>query len=338
METNRWTTPLVTAVAPITWGTTYIVTAKFLPEDRPLFAALVRALPVGLLMLAFVRTLPRGAWWWRSAVLGVCNIGVFYPLIFLSAYHLPGGIAATVQALLPLVVMAIAWPVIGERPTAFRSAAAVVGVAGVALLVLRSPDGVTSLGLVGALGSVFFAALGAVLVKRWPAPVNGVTLVSWQLVWGGLAILPVALLVEGPPPSVDGPALAGYLYIGLIGSALAYTCWFHGLGRMAAGAVALVGLVNPVVATLLGVAFNDETFGVVQALGALLVIGGVLLGQLGSRPAPAPPAGSADGDGDRVGGLGGVGVDDPELVLPGDRALHHGGEHLVTHLDGDREV
>ena len=69
------------------------MTEEFLPPDRPMFAALMRALPAGLLLLAFTRTLPRGEWWWKSAVLGLCNIGLFFPLIFLSAYGLPGGLA-----------------------------------------------------------------------------------------------------------------------------------------------------------------------------------------------------------------------------------------------------
>lgn len=284
METNRWTTPLVTAVAPITWGTTYLVTEKFLPEDRPLFAALVRALPVGLVLLAATRTLPRGEWWWKSCVLGVLNIGLFFPLIFLSAYNLPGGIAATVQAILPFVIMGVAFVVIGERPTWIRTAAAAVGVLGVALLVLRSPDGVTAVGLSAAVGSVLCAALGGVMVKKWQPPVGGLTFVSWQLVWGGLAILPVALVVEGAPPHVDATNLLGYLYIAVVGTGLAYLCWFHGLGRLPATVVALVGLVNPVVATVLGVAFNAETFGAVQALGAALVLGGVVLGQVRAQP------------------------------------------------------
>ena len=130
---------LLTAVAPVAWGSTYIVTAELLPPDRPLFAAVVRALPAGLLLLALRRRRPHGIWWWRALVLGACNIGLFFPLIFLAAYHLPGGLAATLQASSPFAVMALAWLVIGERAGLVRVAAAAVGVAGVALLVLRAP-------------------------------------------------------------------------------------------------------------------------------------------------------------------------------------------------------
>lgn len=280
-------TVLLTAVAPIAWGSTYIVTENFLPPDRPLFAATVRALPIGLVLLAFCRQLPRGDWWWKSAALGLCNIGLFFPLIFVSAYHLPGGLAATLQATSPLAVMALAWPLIGERPAAIRVGAGLVGILGVSLLVLRNPGDVDAVGLAAALGSVLVSALGFVMIKRWPAPTDMLTLVSWQLVAGGLALLPVALLVEGAPPAIDGRAVAGFTWIAVAGTGIAYYCWFRGLSRMPAGAVALVGLVNPLVGTLLGVLFAAEVFGWNQALGMTLVIAGVLAGQRIHRTATA---------------------------------------------------
>jgi len=259
------------------------VTDHFLPPDRPLFAAVVRALPAGLLLLGYRRQLPRGHWWWRSLVLGVFTIGLFFPLVFLAGYHLPGGLAATVTATSPLVVMGIARVALGERAGLLRLGAAVVGLLGVALLVLETPDGADLLGVASAGGAVVVSAIGFVLVKRWPAPVERpfdmVTLVAWQLVAGGVLLLPASLVVEGAPPAVDAPAVGGFLWLGLVGTALAYVCWFHGLGRMPAGSVALVGLLNPVVGTVLGVSLAGELFGTSQALGMALVLGGVVAGQ-----------------------------------------------------------
>ncbi len=279
MESIRLRALLLTAVAPAAWGTTYVVTDRLLPPDRPLFAATVRALPVGLVLLALLRRRPHGQWWWRAAVLGACNIGLFFPLVFVAAYQLPGGLASTVQAASPLAVMAMALPALGERPGAVRVGAALVGLAGVALLVLRSPGEVSTLGVAAALGSVLVSAFGFVLIKRWPAPVDMLTLVSWQLVAGGLLLLPVALLVEGAPPPVDAPAAAGFLWLAVVGTGLAYYCWFRGLRTMPAGAVSLVGLLNPVVGTALGVVVAGELFGWPQALGMVLVLGGVVAGQ-----------------------------------------------------------
>ncbi|MDP3892054.1 EamA family transporter, partial [Nocardioides sp.] len=86
---------LLTALAPLVWGTTYAVTSEMLPAGHPLFAGALRALPAGLVATAIGMALPRGSWWWRSATLGVLNIGVFFPMLFISAERLPGGVAGT---------------------------------------------------------------------------------------------------------------------------------------------------------------------------------------------------------------------------------------------------
>ena len=97
-------TLLSTALTPMVWGTSYIVATELMPADRPLLTAALRARPVGLVLSASARTLPTGSWWWRTAVLGTLNIGAFFALLFVSAYRLPGGVAAVLGAMSPLVV------------------------------------------------------------------------------------------------------------------------------------------------------------------------------------------------------------------------------------------
>src|SRR5688572_19122722 len=132
------------AIAPVLWGTTFLVTTEVLPAGRPLLAAAFRALPAGLLVLGALalfagrRALPRGQWWWRAPILGVLNIGVFFALLFVAAYRLPGGIAAVLGAVGPFVVAALAFLILREAPARRTLIAAVVGIGGVALLVLRS--------------------------------------------------------------------------------------------------------------------------------------------------------------------------------------------------------
>lgn len=350
MEDIRRVT-LVTLIAPIAWGSTYLVTQTLLPPDRPLFAGLVRALPVGLLLLAWRRELPQGSWWWRAALLGVLNIGAFFALIFLAAYHLPGGLAATMTAVSPIVVMLLAWWWADEHPRPRALAGGLVGLAGVALLVRQAGFAADAVGVLAALGAVATSAVGFTLVRRWTPPTDLLTFTSWQLVAGGLVLLPAALLVEGAPPAVDGAALLGFAYLGIVGTGLAYVAWFTGVRRLGAGPTALIGLVNPVVGTLLGVAFAAEAFGPRQLAGMTMVLGGVLAGQPAAvallrrrrRPAAEPTptqaqtqaqavAGSADGDGDLVGELPLGGVGDPELVGAGAPGLDVGGEGAVGDL------
>jgi probable blue pigment (indigoidine) exporter len=273
----------LTALAPAAWGSTYLVTTETLPPDRPLLAATLRALPIGLLLVAAFRRLPSGFWWWRVAVLGALNVGLFQALLFLAAYRLPGGVAATVGAIQPLVVAVLAQPLLGERLTSTRLAAGVGGIAGVALLVLQSRAGLDPLGVAAALGGTLMMAGGVVLTKRWNRPASLPVFTAWQLAAGGLLLLPIALLVEGPPPALSARNATGFLYLGVIGTAIAYVLWFRGIERLGAPAASFLVLLSPVVATILGIAVLGEQLAPLQAVGALLILTSVAAGQSGNR-------------------------------------------------------
>ena len=282
MESNS-RVALAAALAPIAWGSGYYVTQHFLPPDRPLFGAAVRALPFGLLLLALRPGLLHGSWWWRTAALGALNFAAFFVLIFVAAYHLPGGVAATLTATSPLAVMLFAWVLAGERPRARSLAAAAIGIAGVAVLVLHGGVRLSVVGVLASLGAVACSSLGFVLVKIWRPPVDLLTFTAWQLVFGGALLVPIALAVEGAPPALDGRALGGFAYLGLVGTVLAYVVWFRGLRRLPAAAVSLIGLLNPVAGAVIGATLGHEMFTATQVLGIVLVLSGVLLGQLPSR-------------------------------------------------------
>ena len=118
----RLTDVALTALAPAAWGLTYLATTEFLPPGRPLLAGAVRALPAGLLLAATARQRPVGTWWLKAAALGVLNIGGFFALLFVAAYRLPGGVAATLGAVQPLVAAGLATALLRERiPAAGRS-------------------------------------------------------------------------------------------------------------------------------------------------------------------------------------------------------------------------
>ncbi|CAG7845273.1 putative cystine transporter YijE [Pseudoclavibacter triregionum] len=280
--------PLLAAYAPLVWSTTYLVTALWLPPGRPLLGAVLRVLPVAILLLAWKRTLPSGEWWWKSAVLGLLNFGFFFSLLYVGAYRLPGGLAATLQSIGPLAVIALAFLLLGERPRLLTVLGAAAGALGVAIMVWSGGGTIDPVGVMAAIGSVLSASLGLVLVRRWRPPVDLVTFTSWQLLLGGIALLPLALAVEGLPPQLDLPAWLGYAYLAIFGTALAYLAWFNGVQRTPAGVIAVIGLLNPVSATIIGILVRGEPFGWPQALGMALVLGGVLASQLGARhPAKA---------------------------------------------------
>ncbi|MFE2057495.1 EamA family transporter [Streptomyces sp. NPDC059446] len=285
----------ITALAPLVWGSTYLVTTEFLPPDRPLLAAAARALPAGLILLAVGRTLPRGDWWWRAAVLGTLNIGAFLYLLFVAAYHLPGGVAALVMAVQPTVVLALSAVVLKERITVTHAVACALGITGVGLLALTPRAGLDAVGVgAGLLGAVSMAT-GIVLTKRWgrPTGVGVLTFTGWQLSFGGIILLPVTLLGEGLPDAVDGRNLAGFAYLGLIGALLAYAVWFRGVERLPALTVSVLGFASPLAAMTLGYLVLDETLSPVQLAGALAVVVAVVLARprtaQGREPSCPPP-------------------------------------------------
>ncbi|MEG3630809.1 EamA family transporter [Streptomyces poriticola] len=278
----RAATVALTALAPASWGTTYAVTTELLPPG-PLFAGLMRALPAGLLALALTRVLPRGDWWWKAAVLGALNIGAFFPLLFLAAERLPGGVAATLGATQPLLVAGLGIAVLHDRPTFWRLSWAVIGVAGVGLVVLGPEARLDPVGVLAGLGGTAVMAAGVVLTKRWgrPAGAGPLTLAGWQLAFGGLLLLPLTLALEGVPERIDAGAAAGYLWLGTMGGLIAYTLWFRGIGKLPVGATAPLVLLSPLVAAVVGLALG-ESLSVPQILGFVLALAALLAAQFNS--------------------------------------------------------
>ncbi|WP_174375437.1 EamA family transporter [Nocardia higoensis] len=276
----------VTAVAPVVWGTTYVVTTEVLPPGHPLFAALMRTLPAGLVALAVARTLPRGAWWGKAAVLGVLNIGAFNALLFVAAERLPGGVAATVVAGQPLLVVALAAVVLRERPGAWRVAWGVAGVVGVGLVVLGPAAALDGVGIAAGLGCAATMALGLTLTKHWgrPAGATPTAFAGWQLASAGIFLLPLTLLIEGPPPAIGPAAGLGYLWLGLAGGLIAYVLWFQGIVTLPVTSVSLLGLLSPLVAAIAGAALLGQLLGPVQIAGFGLTLAAIVAGQL---PPPA---------------------------------------------------
>jgi probable blue pigment (indigoidine) exporter len=283
----------LTALAPITWGTTYLVTTELLPQERPLLIGALRALPLGLLLVAYLRQLPAGIWWWRIAVLGTLNIGIFFALLFVAAARLPGGLAATLGAIQPLLVVLLAWPLLAERPSPGRVVTAGVGVIGVGLLVVGPGARLDMVGVAAALVAAAAMAVGTVLTKRWGRPAPLLVFTAWQLVVGGLILLPLALLVEGAPPALHAVNVAGFIYLGVVNTGLGYTLWFRGIERLRASQVTFLALLSPVVAVAAGFLVRGQTLSTLQLAGLLTVLVSIIAAQYVRREAPAkgaPPA------------------------------------------------
>lgn len=279
---------LLTATAPAVWGSTYVVTTEWLPPSHPLTAAAIRALPAGLFMLALTRALPQGHWR-RLILLGMLNIGVFQALLFVAAYRLPGGVAATVGAIQPLLVVLISWAVLHERQPWRTWLAAIIGFIGVGLLVLGPAARLDAVGIAAALGGAVAMACGIVLTKRWKLPFAPAALTAWQLTIGGAFLLPFAIGFEEPIRTVTPNNILGFAYLAIVSGGVTHALWFRGIEKLQASAISILLLLSPVVATLLGFVLLQQRLTVVQLLGFVLVLGSVWMGQRQSGPAAVNP-------------------------------------------------
>jgi probable blue pigment (indigoidine) exporter len=285
-------TSALTLLAPISWGTTYVTITELLPAGRPLLVAAARVAPAGLLLLvvgAFVsRWRPRGADWWRTGVLAAFNFAIFFPLLAVAVYRLPGGVAAAVGGLQPLLVALCSWPATSRRPRAADLLVGVIAALGVGLVVVRPGADIDPLGLVVAIGANVSFAVGVVLTKHFPTPPNRVAATGWQLLIGGVVLVPLTLLVEGPPPPVTGQGLAGFASLSIAGTALAFVLWFNGIRRLPAAAPPLLGLAAPVTGVVLGWVVLGQALSPVQLTGFAITIGAIAYGASLGRGTTVP--------------------------------------------------
>lgn len=282
---------VLTALAPAMWGTTYLVTTEFLPPDRPLLTSLLRALPAGLLLILISRRLPRGSWWWKAGVIGTLNIAVFFAMLFLAAYRLPGGVAAVVSAAGPLATAGATILILHQKVRLRTWLLGIAGVSGVAMVVLTAEARLDPIGAVAGIGGAVSMSTAVVLTKRWglPPQAGPAALAGWQLTAGGLLLLPVAFALEGGLPEFTTANVVGYAYLGLINTALGYWLWFRGIGRLSVVPLSFLGLFSPLMAASLGWLALGETFTAWQIAGFAVALAATLVSQIPARQKTAPP-------------------------------------------------
>ncbi|KYN25971.1 hypothetical protein AUQ44_11950 [Vibrio cidicii] len=225
-------------------------------------------------------------WWGRLATLGLLNIGLFFYCLFFAATYLPGGMASLVMSFQPMLVMLLSWFWLNARVTSRQWLASGVGVIGIALLVLNSSVALNLQGLmIAALGTLSMAS-GVVLTKKWGRP-RGMSLLGftgWQLLFGGVALLPVSLWLEGIPSQLTPTNYLGYGYLSLIGAVLGYFLWFRGIEKLPPVTVSFLGFLSSVSACFLGYLLLNQALTWPQLLGAGAILLAILLAVPRSEP------------------------------------------------------
>jgi drug/metabolite transporter (DMT)-like permease len=310
------------------WGSTYLAIAVSIETIPPLLMTGVRSVIAGAVLYVFARA--RGApapqpKHWRGALLtGGLFFLVSLGLLAWAQQRVASGQAALLVATSPLWVMLLGWLVWQvERPGGRALAAALIGLAGVGTLVGSAPggEGADMLGTAAVLASAGAWALGLQLVRRVSLPTSLPLATAIQLLAGG-GLLLLASVAAGEPATFDVSAvslrsLAGMSYLIVFGSIVAFSAYIWLLRVSNPVGVSTHAFVNPLVAVLLGWAFNGEALTLHMALAAGLIIVSVILVVL--RVPPRPPRIRLRG---RASARVSRGLPSPVRVSAGPRRVH----------------
>ncbi|MFQ5852167.1 MAG: DMT family transporter [Candidatus Binatia bacterium] len=243
-----------------------------------------------LLAVAFFmgKFLPPSRSWGWLLTLGVTNTTLGLAGMFLSVGAIGAAIPGVVANIQALFVAPFAALFFGEALTRNRVAGLLLGTAGVALIILGSGtdlgdmDG-ASLGLMATVG----LTTGNLVIKHIGSWVDALTATAWQYVLGGLMVLGSSLMIEDTSKVVWSPHfVAGLLFLGLVGSALASWVWYRLVSKGELISLNGLTLLTPAFALVLALLIFREPVSTLSMLGIAMVLGGVAWVGWTVRPEP----------------------------------------------------
>lgn len=271
------------------WSTTPLAVKWSSEGPGFLFGVLGRMTLATVLCLALVAALRQAFPWHRAArrtyFSGALGLYGAMLCIYWSAQYVPSGLIAVLFGLSPLVTALLAQPLLGERAlTPVRLSGMLLALAGLAAIFGASlalgPHMVH--GLAGILAGVLFQSLSMVLVKRYGAELPSLTVTSGALlVAAPLFFITWLIFDHHAPAELPTRALLSIVYLGVVGSLIGFTLFFYVLKRVTANTSALITLITPVLALLLGATINHEHVGLRVWAGTALVLSGLALHQWG---------------------------------------------------------
>jgi drug/metabolite transporter (DMT)-like permease len=282
------TTRIVAAFATlcVVWSSTWLAIKIGLRDLPPISYAGLRFV-VAILVLLVVsigraRLLPRSrAEYIILALTGVLMFSMNYGLLFWGELHVSSGLAAVLQATIPIFGMISAHWMLPDEPLRWqRMAGAFLALGGVAVICARLLDFNGLIAFWGGLGIVAGAAGAAfsnVLLKQRPIQLGPAMIAAWQMIFGTVPMLILGGIVEGNPIHFHWSTMSIFclLYLAIIGSALTFLLLYWLLPQMQSTNLQTISLITPPGAVVLGWLFGGETFPVWSLLGAGLVLAGV---------------------------------------------------------------
>lgn len=270
------------------WSTTplgIVWSAQGVHYTFPLFARMAIGLAVCLLWLAVTRTrFPLDGESRRSYLVAGVSIWAAMMCTYWGARFIPSGLISVVFGLSPIATGLFAWAWLREDAfSPLKVAGMLLGLLGLSLVFGGSMQLGESAhwGIAATLAAVALQAWGLVAVKRIGAEVPAVAQTAGALfVTVPLAALGLAVLGEWPQQLPARAALAT-LYLGVFGSVAGFSLYYFLIKHLSAGRVALITLITPVTALLLGMGLNGERLSANVAAGSALVLVGLALYEWG---------------------------------------------------------
>jgi drug/metabolite transporter (DMT)-like permease len=270
------------------WGSSYLFIRIGVQHGLEPFTLIMYRLLIGFLLLAAVvvvarESLPRDPrMYGHLFVMGAVNIALPFSLITFAEQSVDSSLASVINSAVPLFVIVIAALFLkNESITVNRLAGLAVGFIGVALLVGVDVTKLATGGATGELaliGATISYGIGAVYAKRNVHGLRPMIPALFQVFFGLVITGTLAFLTERPL-AVDWvpDSILSVVWLGLLGSGLAYLCYFRILQHWGATRASLVAYLLPVYGIVLGAAVLHETIAVTTLVGTVLVIGGIAL-------------------------------------------------------------
>jgi drug/metabolite transporter (DMT)-like permease len=272
----------------VIWGSTWMFIKLGLQDLPPISFAGIRFVIAAALLMVVVAArrarLPRGWADWRMLMTtGVLAFTLNYGLLFWGEQHVSSGLAALLQASIPLFGMVIAnYYLPDERMTARKLSGTLLGMAGVGLIFSNeiSLNGrLAAQGSIAILAGALGVAYANVLVKARARHLDPAVLAAGQMFFGLIPLLAVGFALEGSPLGFRWTALAvvSLLYLVLVGSVLAFLLYYWLVKRVDVTKTMLISLVTPLIAVTLGMLVLGEQLTWRIAAGGAAIISGIAI-------------------------------------------------------------
>lgn len=281
----RWKTLLAFAIIYFVWGSTFLAIRIGVREVPPFLFAAIRFSAAGialyLWMLAHRERSPTARQWLSGLALATMIFVFDYGLLFWAEQRVPSGVAAVMMATIPVFIALSEILVLRtQRLTVRLSAALLLGIAGVAVLISRSlrlgGAPIDSAGALALLIASISWSLASVLTRKLPLPDSKVMSSGMQMLAGGalLALTSAALgeFRRFHPSQVSREAWLALLYLIVAGSIVAFTAYVWLIHHESPTRVGTYAYVNPVVAVLVGYFAAGEPLGLRTVLGTACVL------------------------------------------------------------------